>query len=139
MSTKSSKPKKLRGFASVISHLLEPVNNKERFKDRFKDYNNFRLLLNAKDAKYAALIIVDKATLKVEGLRNDDKAVLKKLKKECDGFLEMSTNLFLDLAMGKLSKGAMAKKAATRKIKVKGMKNVVILSKLFYYTTDEVK
>lgn len=135
----SEKKKRIRGFAGVIASQLEPVNNKKRFKEKFKDYEDFRLVINASDARYAAIVIIDKGVLSVEGVRNSDKAVIKKLKKESEGYLEMTIDLFFKMAMGELSTAAQAKYWLTRKIKVKGMKNVNILNKLFYYLTDEVK
>ena len=135
----TEKKKKPREFAGVIAQQLEPVNEKKRFKEKFKLYENFRLIINASDARYAALVIIDKGTLVVEGIRKKEKDVIKNLKKECDGYLEMSIDLFFKMAMGELSKAGFAKKLVTRKIKVKGPKNVTILDKLFYYLTDEVK
>ena len=135
----SSKPKKPRGFAGVILQQLDPVNQKQRFKEKFKDYDNFRLVLNANDARYAAIVKLHHGVLSVEGVRNNDKAVIKSLKKECEGYLEMKIDLFFKFAQGELSNAALAKKAISRKIKVKGIKNVNILYKLFYYLTDEVK
>lgn len=135
----AEKKKKPREFAGVIAQQLEPVNNKKRFKEKFKDYDNFRLVINASDARYAAIVIIDKGVLSVEGVRKKEKAIIKDLKKECEGYLEMSIDLFFKMAMGELSKAGFAKKLVTRKIKVKGPKNVAILDKLFYYLTDEVK
>jgi hypothetical protein len=137
MSEKNSEQKRLKGFAGVMAKQLEPVNNVQRFKERFKDYDDFKLLINANDGKYAALIKINRGNLTVEEIKNDDKATMKKLKKECDGFLEMTTDLFFKLAMGKLSNAAFAKKWLTRKIKMKGMKNVMILTKIFYYLSDQ--
>ena len=135
----TEKKKKPREFAGVIAQQLEPVNNKKRFKEKFKDYENFRLVINASDARYAAIVIIDKGVLTVEGVRNNEKAVIKQLKKESEGYIEMTIDLFFKMAMGELSTAAQAKYWLTRKIKVKGMKNVNILNKLFYYLTDEVK
>ena len=139
MSEKNSEPKRLKGFAGVMAKQLEPVNNVQRFKERFKEYNDFKLLINANDGKYAALIKINRGNLTVDGIKNDDKAIMKNLKKECEGFLEMTTDLFFELAMGKLSNAAFAKNWFTRKIKMKGMKNVMILTKLFYYLSDQTK
>ncbi len=138
----TEKKKRLREFAGLIAQQLEPVNNKERFKEKFKHYDNFRLIINASDARWAALVIIDKGVLSVEGIRKKDKDILKKLKilkKEVHGYLEMSVALFFKLAMGELSTAAQARYWLTRKIKIKGMKNIAVLDKIFYYLTDEVK
>ena len=137
MSEKNSEQKRPKGFAGVMAKQLEPVNNVQRFKEHFKDYNDFKLLINANDGKYAALIKINSGNLTVDGIKNDDKATMKKLKKECNGSLEMATDLFFDLAMGKLSNAAFAKKWLTRKIKMKSMKNVMVLTKIFYYLSDQ--
>ena len=53
------KKKKPRGFAGVIYTQMMPLNAKEKFKEKYKDAS-VKLLLNATDGKYAALIVIDK-------------------------------------------------------------------------------
>ena len=71
------KKKKLRGFAGIVSKQVEPLKDNEKFKERFKD-TEVKVLLNAKDGKYAALLVIDKGTIYVEGMKNKPKKNLKK-------------------------------------------------------------
>ena len=125
------KKKKPRGFAGVIYTQLMPLNEKEKFREKYKD-TSMKLLLNATDGKYAALISINDGVLDVEGISNKQKEDLKKDILGWDGKLEMTTQLFLDFAMGKIGTGSfLVKWLITRKIKMKEMKNVMMLIDLF--------
>ena len=87
------KKKKLRGFAGIVSKLVVPLNENEKFKERFKD-TQVKVLLNAKDGKYAALLIIDKANIYVEGMKNTPKKNLKKKVVGWDGLLQTKTSIF---------------------------------------------
>ncbi|MHA1660313.1 MAG: hypothetical protein ACTSUT_14470 [Promethearchaeota archaeon] len=130
MAEKKEKKKKARGFAGVIAKNLEPLNSNEKFKEKYKD-TKLKLLLNAKDGRWAALIIIDNGILNIEGVKNSPKENISKKALGWEGLLETSTPLFLDIASGKLSTGGMLIKIITRKIKIKGMKKVAVLSELF--------
>jgi hypothetical protein len=138
MSEKEVKKERVKGFAGVIAKNLEPVNNKQNFKEDFAN-ELIKILLNAKDGKYAALITIDHGKLTVSGIENEPKENLKKEKVGWDGFLEMTTNDFFQMAMGKLSTGKMLLKIITHKMKVKNSKKVQVLSKLFSYLGEEAK
>ena len=127
---KPEKKKKPRGFAGVISSQLEPLNGIEKFKSKYKD-TELKILLNATDGRYAALINISKGVIDVEGIPNKDRNDLKKDVLGWEGKLETTTPLFLDLAMGKLSTLGVLGKIITRKIKLKGMKKVLVLLDLF--------
>lgn len=125
------KKKKPRGFAGVIYSQLMPLNEKEKFRQKYKD-SSIKLLLNAIDGRYAALISINKGTIDVEGIPTKEKENLKKDVLGWDGKLEMTTQLFLDFGMGEISTSSfLVKWLITRKIKMKSMKNVMILIDLF--------
>ena len=125
------KKKKPRGFAGVIYTQMMPLNEKEKFREKYKD-TSMKLLLNATDGKYAALINIDKGRLDVEGVSNKEKDEIKKEALGWDGKLETTTQIFLDFGMGNISTGSfLVKWLITRKIKMKGMKNVMVLLDLF--------
>lgn len=125
------KKKKPRGFAGVIYTQLMPLNDKEKFREKYKD-SSLKLLLNATDGKYAALINISNGVVDVEGISNKEKEDLKKDVLGWDGKLEMTTQLFLDFGMGKISTGSfLVKWLITRKIKMKNMKKVLTLIDLF--------
>ncbi|TXT62861.1 MAG: hypothetical protein BAJALOKI3v1_480004 [Promethearchaeota archaeon] len=126
----SEKKKKLRGFAKVISQQLEPLNDNEEFKKKFKD-TNLKILLNAVDGRYAALIKIKEGTVEVDGIKNNEKENLTKEALGWDGRLATTTNLFFKIATGELSTISMIGKIITRKIKIKGISKVLALTEIF--------
>ena len=125
------KKKKLRGFAAIVSKLVVPLNENVKFKERFKD-TEVKVLLNAKDGKYAALLVIDKGTIYVEGMKNKPKKNLKKKVVGWDGRLQTKTSVFLELLEGdEISMGKVIWKVLTFRIKIKGIKHVLLLLQLF--------
>ena len=125
------KKKKLRGFAGIVSKLDLPLNENVKFKERFKD-TEVKVLLNAKDGKYAALLIIDKGTIYVEGIKNKPKKNLKKKVVGWDGLLQTKTSTFLELLEGDdIAIGKVVWKILTFRIKIRGIKHVLILLQLF--------
>lgn len=125
------KKKKLRGFAGIVSKLVVPLNENEKFKERFKD-TEVKVLLNAKDGKYAALLVIDKANIYVEGMKNKPKKNLKKKVVGWDGLLQTKTSVFLEILEGDdVSIGKVVWKILTFRMKIRGIKHVLILLKLF--------
>ena len=125
------KKKKLRGFAGIVSELVVPLKDNEKFKERFKD-TEVKVLLNAKDGKYAALLVIDKGTIYVEGMKNKPKKNLKKKIVGWDGLLQTKTSTFLEiLESDDISLGKVVGKILTFRIKIRGIKHVLILLQLF--------
>jgi len=135
---KKKKKKRLRGFAGVINNQLTPLNEIEYFREEFKE-EDFKILLNAVEGRWAALIEVKGGEVKVDGLKNDPKENLKKKKLGWDGKLETTTPIFLQIAMGKLSLLGIIWKVITRKIKIKGVRNLLKLLKMFNILSHEEK
>ncbi|MFO8018174.1 MAG: hypothetical protein R6U96_06025 [Promethearchaeia archaeon] len=127
---KEKKKKKLRGFAGVIQKQLSPLNDNEKFQHIFED-EEITYLLNATDGRYAALVTVDHGTITVEGIKNKNKKELKKKVLGWDAKMECPIELFLELAMGKLSTWGMLKKIITRKMKIRGPRKLMKLQKMF--------
>ena len=69
--------KKLRGFAGIVSKQVEPLNENEKFKEKFGE-TELKILLNAKDGKWAALLIIDNGKVYVEGIKNQPKENINK-------------------------------------------------------------
>jgi len=132
MSEGTKPKKKLRGFAGIISKFIFPLNESERFKRHFKD-TSLRIMLNPIDQKIAAIIILDKGTIDVEAFRKKD--VLEKIKKKdhnCGGLLSVTTQMLLELAMGKMGVGGLLKATLkSRKVKLKGKLKLMQLAKMF--------
>ncbi|MFW9826096.1 MAG: hypothetical protein ACFFEY_00560 [Candidatus Thorarchaeota archaeon] len=123
--------KKLRGFAGIVSKQVEPLNDNEKFKERFKD-TEVKVLLNAKDGKWAALLVIDNGKIYVEGIKNNPKTKIKKKNAGWDGLLQTTTPMFLELlGSEKVSMGKVIRKILAGKIKIRGIKHVLILLKLF--------
>ena len=123
--------KKLRGFASIVAKQIEPLNDMEKFKEKFVD-TEVKVLLNAKDGKWAALLVIDKGKIYVEGIKNNPKENLKKKNAGWDGLLQTTTPMFLELLGGDdLSMGKVIRKILSGKIKIRGIKHVLILLQLF--------
>lgn len=120
------KKKRPRGFASMIYKTVMPLNDDNRFKEKYKDIKS-KILLNAVDGKYAALVIIDNGTIDVEGIVNKEKSDLKQDVLGWEAKLETTTELFLKLAAGELGTGASIVKILTRKLKIKGLNKILEL------------
>jgi len=127
------KKKRLKGFAKVVAKEVEVLNTIEQFKEDFKD-SELKILLNAKDGKYAALLVIDKGKVYVESIENNPKENIKKKNAGWDGLLQAKMQLFVELlGGGDISMGSIIWKILTFRIKIKGIKNVLTLLKLFEY------
>lgn len=118
--------KRKKGFAGIVWKLVEPLNSMDKFKEQFAD-TTVSVLINPKDQKSAALIKIDKGTIDVEDIKND-KETLKTVKR--DALFEAPLVLFIKIFDEGLSIGKLLKKWITRKIKLRGLKNLVIFGKL---------
>lgn len=127
----NEKKNRLKGFPGIVAKQVEPLNSLEKFKEKFKD-TEVRILLNAKDGKWAALLVIDKGTIHVEGIRNEPKENIKKKNARWDGFLEATTQMFVDLLTGdSVTVSLVVKKILARKMKIRGIKKALILLQLF--------
>ncbi|MFX1357000.1 MAG: hypothetical protein ACFFA8_06910 [Promethearchaeota archaeon] len=108
-------------FGDSIKRIYEPLNQSEKFKEKYKE-EQFKVLLNPKDGDYAALLSIDKGKISVESIRNKPKLNLDKETLGWDGFLQTKIEIFKDIGDGKLKGGDIVKKVVTGKIKVRGPK-----------------
>ncbi len=127
--------KKIRGFAVLINSILAPLSENKRFQDKFRNVNT-KILLNASNLNHAAIIIVDKGFVRVESIPNKPKENLNKNKVRWNAFLEMDTQTFLAIALNRLSLFGIAKKWLTREIKMRGIRKLLILLKMFRFLTS---
>ena len=127
------KKKKLRGFAGIVAKQVEPLNDIEKFREDFKD-KDLKILLNAKDGKWAALLVIDHGKVYVEGIKNKPKENIKKKNAGWDGLLQTKTETFVELLTGdSVSMGSIIAKILTFRLKIRGIKNVLVLLDLFKY------
>ncbi len=125
--SEEKKKKRLRGFANIVSKQFEHLNKNEKFKEKYRD-TELKLLLNPKNGKYAALLVINKGTIQVEGIQNQPKENLKKKKVGWDSFIQATIEMFLELLKSEnLSKGMIAKKVLRRKMKIRGIKKGLVL------------
>ena len=129
MSEKISNDVKEGTFAGAILKTYSPLNNNEKFKEKYAD-KSFKILLNPKDGKFAALITVIKGTVSVKGIDNQDKKNLDQKEIGWDGYMQTTLALFDEIGKGNLSQSDIVKKVVARKIKMKNVKFVAKLSEM---------
>ncbi len=134
MKTKTQK-KKARGFAGLIENVMDPLNENPKFKEQFKNKKR-KFLINASNLNYAALITIKNGNLNIESVRNEPKSNLKKKLLGWDGYISMNSQIFLALAMDKISLLNIGLKWLTRKVKIKGLIKMVTLLKIFNLLKD---
>ena len=116
-------------YAEGVFNLYNPLNLNGKFKEKFAE-ETFKILLNPKDGQYAALITVDKGTVSVEGIENNDKKNLTEDKLGWNGMMKTTKAIFEEIGEGKLSQNDIIKKVVARKIKMKGPKFLVKLTEM---------
>lgn len=121
--------KKSGSFSEGIKKIYEPLNNIEKFKEKYKD-DDFKILLNPKDGNQAALITIKNGTLSVKGIANNPKSNLNKKKVGWDCMMKTTTRIFKDIGEGRLAGKEIVKKVVSRKIKVKNTKLLLKFAEL---------
>ncbi|MHA2282007.1 MAG: hypothetical protein ACXAC5_14285 [Promethearchaeota archaeon] len=136
MADKNGEKEKLRGFAVIINSVLIPLNENSKFKKDFRK-KSAKILLNASNLNHAALIVIDHGSVNVESIPNKPKTNLKKRKVGWNAYLEMDTQSFLFLAMNQKPRLEAAKMWVTRKIKIRGLRRLLLLLKMFKLLSDQ--
>ncbi len=127
--------KKVRGFAVLIKSILIPLNENKKFQEKFGNVKA-KILLNASNLNHAAIINVENGYIRVESIPNKPEENINKRKVGWDGFLEMDTQTFLAITMNRLSLLGVAKMWLTRRIKMRGIRKLLILLKIFRFLTS---
>ncbi|MFX1388970.1 MAG: hypothetical protein ACFE9Z_02775 [Promethearchaeota archaeon] len=135
MEESNKENKKVRGFAVLIKSILTPLNETKKFQEKFGNVKT-KILLNASNLNNAAIIIVENGLVKVESIPNKPEENIKKKKVGWDAFLEMDTQTFLAIAMNRLSLLGVAKMWLRRRIKMRGIRKLLILLKMFRFLTN---
>ncbi|MFX1281064.1 MAG: hypothetical protein ACFFA3_17065 [Promethearchaeota archaeon] len=135
MEYSNQKNSQTRGFAILIKSILTPLNDNKMFQEKFKK-TEVKILLNASNLNHAAIIIIDNGIVRVESVPNKPRENLKKEKIGWDAFVEMDTQSFLAIVMDRLSLFGVAKLWLTRKVKMKGIRKLLILLKVIKYLTN---
>ena len=132
--TKEEK-EKIRGFAVLINSVLIPLNENHKFQEKFRN-KTAKILLNASNLNYAALISIDHGIVNVKSIANKPITNLKKKEIGWNAFLQMDTQIFLALAMNRISILGVAKLWVTRKIKIRGIRTLLLLLKMLKILTE---
>ena len=135
MSETKLEKERVRGFAGLIASGLLPLNEKKKFKEQFAN-TDIKILLNAVNVNYAALIIIKNGFLNVESIPNKPKENLKKKKLGWDALLAMDTQTYLALAMNRLPMSKLGLKVITGKVKVRGLRKLLILKKMLILLSE---
>ena len=129
MSGTKSENENIRGFAGLIASGLLPLNEIQKFREEFAN-TNLKILLNAVNLNFAALIIIQNGILRVKSIPNKPKENLEKKNVGWDALLAMDSQTYLALAMNRLSMGKLALKVLTGKVKVRGPRKLRVLKQI---------
>ncbi len=124
-----------RGFAGLIKKIMDPLNQNQEFKQKFKTLKK-KFLINASNLNHAALITIDEGSLRVESIPNKPESNLKKKIIGWNGFISMDSQIFLALAMDKITIFSIIAKWLVRKVKMKGILNLLALLKIFEHLKE---
>jgi len=126
--------KEPRGFAGLIANIMNPLNNDPKFKQAFGKTKR-KILINATNLQYAALVTIDNGTLKIEAIRNEPVSNLKKKVTKWNGYVAMDTQIFLGLATKRISLIKLGVKILRFEVKVRGIFKLLALLKLLKILT----
>jgi hypothetical protein len=132
MSEKSMINSNARGFAGLIKNIMEPLNGNPDFEEKFKKVNK-KFLINAPNLHHAAIVSVNKGNLKVQSVPNKPESNLSKKKIHWDGLISMDSQIFLALAMNRISMMGIIVKWISKKVTMKGIVNLLTLLKIFNF------
>ena len=121
-----------RGFAGLIKNIMEPLNGNPDFEEKFKKVNK-KFLINAPNLHHAAIISINKGNLKVQSVPNKPESNLSKKKIHWDGLISMDSQIFLALAMNRISMVGIIVKWISKKVTMKGILNLLTLLKIFNF------
>jgi len=124
------------GYAGIVSNILFPLNDNRKFRRHFRE-KNLRLLLNSPTWVYAALVIIEKGTIRVEGIKNTPAENIHRDVLQWDGYLEMDFLLYSAVLTKRISLMTMAKAWLKGGIRLKGVGSLPDLIRLFRCLSKE--
>ena len=124
------------GYAGIVSNILLPLNDNRRFQRHFR-HKNLKFLLNCPDWVYASLVIIEKGTVRVDGIKNTPKENIHRDVLQWDGYLEMNILLYSAVLTRRISLIEMAKAWLKGEIKIKGILALPNLIRLFRCLSKE--
>lgn len=124
------------GYAGIVSNILFPLNDSLRFRRYFRR-KNLKLLLNSPDWVYAALVTIEKGTIRVEGIKNKPAENIHRNVLRWDGYLEMDILLYSAVLTKRISLMKVTKAWLKGEIRLKGMLSLPDLIGLFRCLSKE--
>jgi hypothetical protein len=124
------------GYAGIVSNILFPLNENRKFQRRFRE-KNLRFLLNSPIWVYAALVIIEKGTIRVECIKNKPAENIHRNVLQWDGYLEMDILLYSAVLTRRISLIKMAKAWLKGEIKLKGIRSLPDFIRLFRCLSKE--
>jgi hypothetical protein len=124
------------GYAGIISNILFPLNENLRFQRRFHN-KNLKFLLNSPEWIYAALVIIENRTIRVESIKNIPAENIHRDVLRWDGYLEMDILLYAAVLTRRISLIEVAKAWIKGEIRVKGILSLPYLIGLFRCLSKE--
>ena len=126
----------LAGYAGSISNSLFPLNTNKKFKRLFKN-KDLKILLNCPYWLYAALVIIEKGTIRVEGIKNKPIEAIAKDKLKWNVYLDMDIVLYSRIVEKRKTLFDLAKDWLKGEIEFKGLLYVLDLIGFFNCLTKE--
>jgi hypothetical protein len=120
----------LAGYAGIVSNILYPLNENRKFQKYFR-HKKLKFLLNSPGWVYAALVIIEKGTIRVEGIKNRPAEKIHRDVLRWNGYLEMDTLLYSAVLTKRKSLMELAKAWLKGEIRLKGMLSLPYLIRLF--------
>lgn len=126
----------LAGYAGIVSNILFPLNENRRFQRHFRR-KNLKFLLNSRGWRYAALVTIEKGTIRVEGIKNKPAENIHRDILRWDGYLEMDILLYFAVLTKRTTMMKMAKAWLKGEIRLKGVRSLPDLIGLFRCLSKE--
>ena len=127
--------KEPRGFAGLLANIMNPLNNNPEFRQQFRNTQR-KILINATNLNYAALLTIRNGSIKVESIQNTPPTNLKKKNIGWDGYVAMNTQIFLGLATKRISLLNLGIKILKFEVKLRGILKLLTLFKLLKLLTN---
>ena len=124
------------GYAGIISNILFPLNENQRFQRHFR-HKNLKFLLNCPDWIFAALVIIEKGTVRVEGIKNTPEENIHRNVLRWDTYFEMDILLYSAVLTRRISLIKVAKAWLKGEIRLKGVLSLPDLIILFRCLSKE--
>ena len=126
----------LTGYAGIVSNILFPLNENRKFQRHFR-HKDLKFLLNSPGWVYAALVIIEKGAIRVEGIKNKPAENIRRDVLCWDAYLEMDTLLYSAVLTKRKSLVEVAKAWLKGEIRLKGMLSLPDLVRLFRCLSKE--